>query len=47
MARETMTDVKAQRDDALAELAVLRAKLAHLETLLDTVLSILQRARGG
>lgn len=41
MARETMTDVKAQRDDALARAAHAEAELIRLQSLLDTLRRLL------
>lgn len=46
MPRETLTDVKAQRDEALAELAVAKEKALRLEALVDMIQALLARARG-
>jgi hypothetical protein len=46
MARETLEDVRRQRDEARDELARVRDRLLKLEALLDTALAILNRARG-
>jgi predicted nuclease with TOPRIM domain len=46
MARESMDDVRRQRDEAVAEAQRLRDRLTKLEALLDTVQGILNRARG-
>lgn len=46
MARETLDDLRRQRDEAQSELARVRDRLLKLEALLDTALAILNRARG-
>lgn len=46
MPRETLTEVKAQRDEALTELAVAKEKALRLEALVDMIQALLARARG-
>lgn len=46
MARETLADVRAERDALRDELQRERERFLKLEALIDTIHTLLQRARG-
>lgn len=47
MARETLTDVKAERDELREELRVAKDRLIRYQELIETLRALIVRASGG